>query len=503
MGYPLSSLQQLSRLCEKEQRERRFDRYKLVSVLVAGPNDRAVKNAMLRNFERLDVSTGMYFAFITFIEPPTQWKQTHGYRMDYLEALSEGFFTDEGRMISALRERFCLPDSACLMLTDHLSSNRYAVIPVDENDLVEKMESIGTYAEQRHDWFPITDPGLQALLSRYGPVYIEQTEDKNSIERNITDIKAVDSLHYRTGDYVRNDVRREAEHWVRNTLQELLYKVKSAIEENYVARLKRYSEYLALTLQTVEPIIKREKPQLSISPDMPYVTRYVTPSSFSQEEPRRVSFYERYLIPDRYVPDLTPYSRKKVSSYNQTARFLIQGAMGEDGGYPGFIPAPEDDFAPLGFFMGHIIEEELNASIVQLSRKFAGIQMPTYYRIWDDTQDNDIPVLENKKGCIYLNRKSYRLSNGKFSVNTITIGQAPLVIRQMQIIHPEGQFGYFGEEDFLSRIAGYAHHRNNADHIGEYSYKDFMDAHEDFSTICENDLRHISKLKKQLQSQSF
>jgi hypothetical protein len=192
-----------------------------------------------------------------------------------------------------------------------------------------------------------------------------------------------------------------------------------------------------------------------------------------------------------------------VSSYNQTARFLIQGAMGEDGGYPGFIPAPEDDFAPLGFFMGHIIEEELNASIVQLSRKFAGIQMPTYYRIWDDTQDNDIPVLENKKGCIYLNRKSYRLSNGKFSVNTITIGQAPLVIRQMQIIHPEGQFGYFGEEDFLSRIAGYAHHRNNADHIGEYSYKDFMDAHEDFSTICENDLRHISKLKKQLQSQSF
>lgn len=500
MGFPLSSLQQLSLLCEREPEERRFDRYKLVAVLVAGPKDGAVKDAMARNFERLDISTGKDFAFITFMEPPIQWKQLHGYRMDSLQGLSEGFSTDEGRMISALRELFHLPESPCLMLTDSLNSNQYAIIPVKERDLVEKMEDIGKYAEQRHGRFPITDSSLGLFLSHFGPVYIEQTEDGNSIERNIADIRAIDSLLYNTGEYKEgwSIVRRDAQKWVRKKLQELSFKVKSA-KENYEAFLKRYSDYLALTLQTVEPTVKTETqfPSVSLDWDLPPVLGYITPNAFSQEKPREVSFYEQYLIPDKYASYLTPYSQKKMNGYNHTARYFIQGVLGNDSGYPSFIPAPDDDFATLGYYMGHIVEEEINASVVQLFRKCAGIQMPTYYRVWDDTHDK-ILVLKNEKGTLFLNGKYERLPDGRYSDNTITIGQTPPAIRQMKIDYPEYPFGPFGEESFISRIAGFARYRNKADHPGLYSFEYFKTAHKAFMAICEEDLPHIAHLKKQL-----
>lgn len=501
MGYPLSSLQQLSRLCKREPEERRFDRYKLVAILVAGPKDRAVKDAMARNFERLDISTGKFFAFITFIEPPMQWKQEHGYRMDSLQGLSEGFSTDEDRMISALRERFSLPESPCLMLTSSLGSNQYAIIPVSASDLVRKMEDIGSYAEQRPDRFFITDPEVKKFLSNLGSVDIGQTEDGNSIERNIADIRAIDSLRYNTGEYEQGweFVRKDARQWVHNTLQELSYKAKSAPEENHEASLKRYSDYLALTLQTVEPTVKTETqfPSVSLDWDLPPVLGYITPNTFSQEKPREVSFYEQYLIPDKYASYLTPYSQKKMNGYNHTARYFIQGVLGNDSGYPSFIPAPDDDFATLGYFMGHIVEEEINASVVQLFRKCAGIQMPTYYRVWDDTHDK-ILVLKNEKGTLFLNGKYERLPDGRYSDNTITIGQTPPAIRQMKIDYPEYPFGPFGEESFISRIAGFARYRNKADHPGLYSFEYFKTAHKAFMAICENDLPNIADLKKLL-----
>lgn len=505
MGFPLSSLQQLSLLCEREPEERRFDRYKLVAVLVAGPKDGAVKDAMARNFERLDISTGKDFAFITFMEPPMQWKQLHGYRMDSLQGLSEGFSTDEGRMISALRELFHLPESPCLMLTDSLNSNQYAIIPVKERDLVEKMEDIGKYAEQRHGRFPITDSSLGLFLSHFGPVYIEQTEDGNSIERNIADIRAIDSLLYNTGEYKEgwSIVRRDAQKWVRKKLQELSFKVKSAPEENHEASLKRYSDYLALTLQTVEPTAKPEIPFPSISPDWRHADSYIHSSRISLDEPRRVPYSDHFLIPEKYASFLTPISQKKMASYNKLVPFLLKSLNYEPCDYPNFIPSPGDDFAPLGLYMGHIMEEEVNASIVQLSRKNAGVQMPTYYRIWDETHDV-LQVLQNEKGTICLNRKGKKNPDGKYSVETITIGQAALTIRQMKKDHPEYQFGPFEEKAFLSRIADYANHRNKSAHTREcYSYEDFTAAYKAFSTICDKDLPYISALKEQLTYKDF
>jgi hypothetical protein len=502
MGFPLSSLQQLSLLCEREPEERRFDRYKLVAILVAGPNDRAVKEAMTQNFANLDISTGKYFAFITFIEPPLQWKQDHGYRMDSLQGLSEGFSTDEGRMISALRERFGLPESPCLMLTDSLSSDHYAIIPVNENDLVDKMDAIGAFATLRPLRFSVTDLDVKMFLSRFGSVCIEKTEDGNSIGKNIADIRAVDSLLYNTGEYKQawGDVRRNAEQWVHNTLQELSYKAKSAPEENHEASLKRYSDYLALTLQTVEPTAKPEIPFPSVSPDWPQTDSYVSYHHHSIDEPKRGSFSDRFLIPDEYASYLTSVSQRNMACYNNLVPFLMQTASYEGGDYPSFIPSPGYGLAPLGLYMGHIMEEEINASIVQLSRKNAGVQMPTYYRIWDKTHDA-LQVLRNEKGTICLNRKGKKNPDGKFSVELLSIGQAALAIRQMKKDHPDYSFGQFSDEAFLSRIADYAYHRNKSAHTREcYSYEDFTAAHKAFSTIFDNDLRNIANLKEQLNT---
>ena len=496
MGYPLSTFQQLARFCREERFDSAFDRYKIVAIPFIGPADRAVSNTLKHNFERLHVSTGKYFAFFSFMTPPLRWQQEHPYWMDVRSELSEGLSTDEGRIIAALRERFNLPTSPTLLLTDNLRSDQYVVLPVNEHDLVAKMEGIGQFAEQYPERFPMNDPAFEAFLSRYDSVFVEQTENGESIARNVTDILAVDSLLYNTGEYQQawDYVREDARKWVRHALSDLSYRAYSAPADQFETKLKRYTDYLALTLETAEPLTETKHNRYGLNTES-----YVTPHNMSVlEEPSWTPPSERFTIPEGFSRYLTPESQKNRAYYNSLVPFLMQHFYGENKRFPGFIPEAEEDFSPLGLYMGLIMEEELNASIVQLARRNVGIQMPRYYRLWDRTHSK-LPVVENENGTIFLNCKKQQLPDGQYSVNTLTIGQTVRAIRQIRKDYPNASFGSFGNEPFLSRIGSFAPYRNLAVHTGRgYRYEDFELAHRAFCTILEKDMPHMASLKKKL-----
>lgn len=559
MGYPLSSFQQLAELCRRDSYGSTFDRYKLVSVLVFGPNDREVKDALKFNFERLHQTTGPDFAFIAFLNPPERWKQEHAQWMRVTKELMAGLSTNEDRIIAALRSRFGLPHGPSILLTDDLRSNRFAVIPTDARHLVGQMEDIGQYASNHEGRFPINDPDFAHLLARYESVFVEETENRESIAKNIADILAVDSLFYSSEDYPESNrsVREEAGEWVSRTLQELLDKAHHYYGEQSEQFLKLYSDYLALSIGTVDSEKDSEKdssraetdpwsrwaidhldeeqrsPRLSSriyeeekrriereeespcrhNPDSSSDGGYcgfterescnlsehaieVHPSAF---RPRKVDI-QRYLIPEQFVPWLTDYSRHIRENFNSILPFIFQSMDYGASGYPSYISRSRPDFSPLGLYMGLIMEEEMNASVVQLSRKNAGIRMPEFYRLWDKGNASLPPVELLNGGTVFLNGRGKRKGKDTYRSRSIPIGQAVYVVRSMLQTNPRLPFGYFGEEPFLSRMDSFARYRNQADHAGGiFEKRDFLRAHQVFSSICELDLHQMAALKESLR----
>ena len=105
MGFPLSTFQQLSGLCRNEYEARdTFSRYKAVAVLVHDPDDREFRRRMKYSFERLHETTGPDFAFITFIDPPVNWKRAHQDWMEVRERLAAGDESLASELVAGLKE---------------------------------------------------------------------------------------------------------------------------------------------------------------------------------------------------------------------------------------------------------------------------------------------------------------------------------------------------------------------------------------------------------------
>ena len=495
MGYPLSTFQQLAQLCRNGYYDEAFNRYKLVSILVFGPQDRSVKTTLKYNFERLHVSTGEDFAFIAFLNPPERWKQDHRYWMNKVDELSCDLSTDENRIISSLRSRFNLPQSPCILLTDDLRSNRFAIIPTSSYKLVRQMEEIGRYASGRNERFPINDKEFSLFLSHFESVFIEETENGESVAKNIADILAIDNLFYKSKKYPDSNyyIRKDAECWVSETLNELSHQTNLADEDHFKTLLKRYADYLSLAIATFDSSHADDEDG---EHDRLNQDRHTMPTADTLAS---LLDAQRFRIPEQFDSFMTDYSKEIRQNYNCILPFIYQNWISPCGIYPDYISSSRTSFAPLGLYMGLIIEEEINASIVQLSRKNAGIQMPEFYRLWDEGNANLPPI-----DTVFINGRGKRIGRNKFMVKSIPIGQAVFVVRTMNQTNPGLGFGYFGEDPFLSRIGEFAKHRNMADHPGIYYEKNtFIEAHRAFASICEKDLPNMASLKATLDGRAF
>lgn len=495
--YPFTKFLQLIEFCRYGDHRDTFGRYNLIALPFIGTGDKSVRNSLKQNFERLHVTTGRALACITFMTPPLRWQREHRQWMNVREGLTLEISTDEGRIESALRDRFVLPESGSyLLLTDSLDSSRFVVIPVEGRDLVAKLEAIGDYAQRRPRRFPVNDPAFEAFLSQYDSVYPEETENGESIAKNLTDILAVDNLFYGSGDYdgEAGYVRSQAQSWIDGSLNRLLDRVDSQSGEDLDSVLRRYSDFLAFTLETCNASPERA-PRPASRRESSYMTQY---SMTNLEDPTSVfQAAKEYYIPGQYNPYLTDLSKKKMESFNCLLPFIMLKPAQRRMMYPDFLSASRVDYAPLGLYLGAIIEEELNASVVQLARKNAGIEMPRYYRIWDES-NRDLPGINTGNGCIYLNGKSDRIGRNKYKVSTLGIGQTGLAVRLMREADPKMEFGRFGDDDFLLRLKLFSKCRNTADHPALFGKQAFLEAFRLFTDICQTDLKAMSTLKKSL-----
>ena len=501
MGFPLSTFQQLSRLCRDEYDVREsFSRYKAVAVVVHDPADRSFKRTMKYAFERLHETTGPDFAFITFIDPPQNWKRAHMDWMEVRERLSAGEGCDDPAFFRALQDRLELPDSPCLILTDDLLSERYAILPTSEHTFVGQLEAVGQFSMAQERRFPADGPEFISFLESLGSVWQEQTSNGRSLAANIADLVAVPAL---TGKGAARDrmarmaQMSEAEKHVRETLRTLRSELGFARNRNdgdedckEDKALDRLSDYMTLIA--------------GVAGTETFVRPYGPSTRFRASEwrPER----DEFAIFKADCRGMERFSWNCLTNYNRLlplyfAPDRIREVSPVDLDYLTDGPF-ETDYSPLGNFLGKAVEEEVNASLVQQLRAMLGVVMPDHYRLYEEGLDDNRCVVPTKNKPIRFNQKGKPVGQNVFADRTVPIGDVVYATRFMRDRRDQGPaLGFFGDEGYLDSLYWFSRCRNDACHNNMFSEEAFLEIHRRFQDILYGYLPKMVSLKRRLRRQ--
>lgn len=157
-----------------------------------------------------------------------------------------------------------------------------------------------------------------------------------------------------------------------------------------------------------------------------------------------------------------------------------------------------EDYSIEGACLGKIVEEEVNASIVQLIRQVRfGIVMPRYWRRYDDTK-HDTCVIKTKNLQVTFNF----IDKKRNILRTVPIGQ---VYRSIETLLAEDEkyesaLGIFASSDFIRALTGFSYFRNDSTHPGGVSAEDFQEMHQRFTELMESYMHEMVSLKKRLMA---
>lgn len=483
MGYPLSTLRQLAGLCSDEPFIRKtFDHYKAVAVVIHGLGSESFKQTVRSNFELLHRTTGQDFAFISFIDPPQEWKSRHGDWMKDSERLAAGDGCEDDDFFRALKGRLDLPDTPCLILTDNMLSADFLILYTSSGKVISQMEAIGEYLQTCEGRFPICGVEFLSFAATLGAVHRQCTSDGKSLADNIAALLAVRSLggqgtvndriaRQDQCDLAINLVRREF-----RLLRDERNRTEGQDRDLAQIALDRMSEYLGLVAT------QEQCRTVSDFPDENEITKsadsfMVSKDMYMDMEPLSQSFI-------KYYTRLLPFYFKPASyfkEYNHIHTFLLQDVL--------------DDFAPLGNYLGKAIEEEINASVVQLIRRTLGVNMPDYYRLFEENLESDCTV-PTKEKPIRFNLKGRKLNESSWQDRTIPLGDSVYAIQR---IIGQGSmrycFGVFGDRFYLDNVLNFARCRNEACHNGLFSLESFQRMYSLFDSLMSGYIKDMVHLK--------
>lgn len=456
MGFPLSTFQQLAGLCKDEPYIRKtFDNFRLVAVIVHDPSDGGFKKHIKYNFEHLHEVTGEHFAFISFINPPLRWSNAHRGWMETRERISAGANCEDAEFVNALKERLDLPDGPSIVLTDNLLSDKYVILPTSRETVLPQMENLGVWINSCAARIPLNDSGFITFLSQLGQSFEEQTEDGESLAKNIADLVAVRSLSGAGAapDRIARQIQKEES---RRYVQDVLNKLRKLVEdlresnneEQTLAQLEKFSDYLALILGEIGG---------DSHTDIEYSLNLLDYKGFEPLSNYYLSNYNRLL--SFYFP----------SNWNDRHNLNFDFLLSDDFNL---------DYSPLGNYLGKAIEEEMNASVVQLIRSLLGVRMPEYYRKYEDGFDNCRVTTPQRD--IILNRRG-RWQGNYYADHSIQLGEIGFILNQFAQ-HPLFQqpMGRICEDGFIKMTRQLANLRNAACHTGLFTLNTFISMHSAF-----------------------
>ena len=163
----------------------------------------------------------------------------------------------------------------------------------------------------------------------------------------------------------------------------------------------------------------------------------------------------------------------------------------------------ETDFSPLGNYLGKIVEEEVNASLVQWIRKIIGVSMPDHYRLYQEGLDeNTCPLIRRNSKLARFNQRGKPVGAENCADRTVALGDTVYATRYMRDRCGEAGPGpgILEEEDCLNDLYQFSQRRNEACHNSYFDEEAFRDIHRRFLRILELYVPEMVILKRSLRT---
>lgn len=501
MGFPLSRFQHLSSLCKEERYTvEEFAKYRLTAIVLHKSRSSAFRRVMQENFEHLHTATGRDFAFITFLDPPESWAEEHRSWMETREALvaDSGNYSSEA-FLEALCSRLSIQKLPAIILTDNLNSSRYAVLQTDSRNVVGQMERIGEFASAQPHRFPVTAKAFTDMLGSLGEYGIHDTLDSEFLSTNIADIMAAFSMDgsgaSTVGDHMIDKMAaRSQKDSAKKHIKEAMSRNRSRYESLRNAPVPNpdeidtardvYSSYMALVLEQETASRRPRRPQVVFGNNATGLSESINdPVIPSGKRASCDSVHREPKIPGRY--SYKTYFTKNSLKFYKTYQVLKSGLTGQMRSE--FVDPDEDlDYSYICVELCKIVEEELNASVVQMIRQYKGIPMPEFYRVHCAA-----------KGRVTVAKNLINLQD----MRTQTLRQIPIggILCMLESLDKEDSFAPFNTERFLAPVRDFKEYRNDTPHPVVLEREDFREMDRTFDALFNEWMESLYRVKQTLQ----
>ena len=406
----------------------------------------------------------------------------------------------------SLRRRLnIVSDNPVLVLTDNMNSDRFLVLRLFKKQFLQQFKGLGCLVEQFGNDIQLDSPDVRETISSFVSSPVEcLTENGESLFKNYLDALAVFTIGvgpYASKELCGGDISAPME-WVRNELSTLKGKAETYSSdddewESLKAR-ERFSDY------RFEALHARSKASISAKV---YCLNNINHHSYIIHSEQ--SEYERLMIRPTLLRLAEKESTRQLGRYNRALYYHFDNPsdpFGKEEFYKDYDWIEKDyffmdDYSDEGRCLGLIVEEEVNASIVQLIRecKF-GIEMPRFFRKYDDIIKHKCDL---KAGSKTVSFNFY--DRGRDSLRPIPLGDVNASIKALLEENASyvNEFGVFSENDYLFKASKFTLFRNYCCHTGSsFSKSDFLEMRLLFMEIIENYLDPYCAIKQRLKGKN-
>ena len=350
----------LAGLCSQDEYcLRTFSPFKLVCVVLHDPEDTAFKTKMRDQFSDLYERTGENMLFVTFVNPPKAWVDSHR-DMDLQEIElanlgAEVRFDDRLMLRHFVRSISGYVSLPCILITHDLLSNEYCLLDTSVDRFEEQLVQIGEYCSNTDGRFVVGDERFQRWISSLGRARFSSLPSR-SIADELAGTLALQELRSRDG---------LAKNFARQRLSDLQVAMEASGDGAGPEAVAYYNYESGLMEKS-----------------------YSGPRS----RPPFYSQFEFDVSRIRGFKDCSVFSRDNVRQYN--ALLPIFMSMGME----------SENYKPLACFLTDFLEREVNLSLVQQMRQCFGIEMPDYYCVFK----KDVwALVETREERVSLNSVRY------------------------------------------------------------------------------------------------
>ncbi len=501
--YPLTNFQQLVGLCQDEPTCKSiFSKYKLIAIILQSETESKLGSNLSQAFDRLHETTGKYFAVISFVKPSRQWVKSHREWIEMQDNIMNNANCDEQDFIEDLQRRLNITSLPAMILTESLLSNKYVVAKPYSKQIVEQLENISRFVNEHDDMFSIDSKRfLDSITTGKDTPCSLSTENGESLANNIVDLMALRVLNREPGldSSIFAGQKQTALSWIKNTLAKLkvafenLAKNKDSSFEEIDAARERLSDYKSAILKV------KENTQSGSLYYIPFNVSFNEAEALDDSS----SKYKDYRLPYDSLKYFEKESCRQAVKYNSFLKAKIWDRDDDyykseykdlewmDNDYCSLV-----DYAEEGACLGKIIEEEVNASIVQLIRRDEfGMEMPAFYRIFNSSMDKCEVATKGRKVAFNF-FDNHRNCLRSIPVGDVNASIGVLVRKSQQIAN---SLGVFSCSDYILQTSTFARYRGYSAHPNPMPRDDFESMLVQFKRIVSSYMEDVAKLKSSLR----